>query len=790
MKYEIGRDNFQPLLLFGGAIIALIASIVIVGWLNQNPYLTQLSPNFAPMQFNTALCFLMLGAGLVSVGYQKLFVSRFCSFFVIAFSLLSALQYILNLDLGIDTLFVQTDVLTKTTHVGRMSPTTSIGFILSGFALLMLTSHRVVSFGISSATMILFSVSLLSYFFEGTAELSLVNLQRVAVHTSIGFLIFSGILLTYGTHLIKNQAVDLWEVAPFSIAAIILTFAMFASYVVEESVRERNLAYFHNLVADTQYAIKKRYVLYEQSLRGGLGLFYASKSVEREEWHLYVGALNQQETLPGINGVGYIDYVLEENLNEYLQSARADGFPDFKNHPNTDFKDKFIIKYIEPIDKNIEAVGLDIGFEANRREAAEQSRDFATPIVTRKIQLVQDHNKLPGFLLLVPVYKGKETPESITDRQKDVMGWVYAPFISNNFFEGIEKIASEEISFVVYDGSAEEEENIIYSYRDHSVSKQNLFEKKTLISVAGRIWGVTWHTTVNFSPPASRHLGAVILFVGMAFSILIYFLMNWMLQSRNIIAEKVRQRTQELLESEKRLSDANEELKRSNHELERFAYIASHDLQEPLRKISTFTGMLKDDIGDTLSDEAEQFMHYIVDAATRMRALINGLLEYSRITTGDLSLEQLDLNDIVNQACDSLSERIKENNVTVEYKNLPVVEYDPVMMTQLLQNLIGNAIKYRSERDPVIKIYAQETADNVIVSVSDNGMGIEEKYLDRIFEMFQRLHRAEEIAGTGIGLSLCQKIVERYGGKISADSEHGVGSTFTFTIPKKENATE
>ena len=238
-------------------------------------------------------------------------------------------------------------------------------------------------------------------------------------------------------------------------------------------------------------------------------------------------------------------------------------------------------------------------------------------------------------------------------------------------------------------------------------------------------------------------------------------------------------------EAEEQILKANEELSRSNQELERFAYIASHDLQEPLRKIGGFTERFEKHFADQIKNDekAQTYMRFITDGVERMRGLIMGLLEYSRVTTTEIDVQALDSNQIVADAIENLSERIEENEARIHYEDLPVVAYDKIMLTQLFQNLIGNAIKYRSEAAPEITITAQVVDGFWEFAVADNGMGMEEKYLDRIFEMFQRLHRKEEISGTGIGLSLCQKIVERYGGKIRVTSEPDKGSTFYFTVP-------
>lgn len=228
---------------------------------------------------------------------------------------------------------------------------------------------------------------------------------------------------------------------------------------------------------------------------------------------------------------------------------------------------------------------------------------------------------------------------------------------------------------------------------------------------------------------------------------------------------------------------ANDELQHSNAELKRFAYIASHDLQEPLRKISSFTTRLEKALEGRLDNTEQKYMDFITSGANRMRDLIQGLLEYSRVTKDELEYEETDVNQAVSNALENLSSIIEENNATVQVDDLPSVYYGKSILTQIFQNLILNAIKYRSEEEPSIRISCYREENAWVLCIADNGMGMEEKYLDRIFEMFQRLHRKEEISGTGIGLSLCKKIIERYGGTIWVESEPGDGSSFFFTIP-------
>ncbi|MYB77580.1 MAG: GHKL domain-containing protein [Chloroflexi bacterium] len=232
------------------------------------------------------------------------------------------------------------------------------------------------------------------------------------------------------------------------------------------------------------------------------------------------------------------------------------------------------------------------------------------------------------------------------------------------------------------------------------------------------------------------------------------------------------------------LENAVEELRRSNQELEQFAYVASHDLQEPLRKIASFCNLLESRYADKLDERGSVYLHYIVDGAMRMQALVNDLLLYSRVATRGQEFAPTNANDVLQEAFANLEVGIEESNAHITYDPLPTVNGDAAQLVRLLQNLVGNAIKYRGDAPPRIHVGVEEQDDQWVFSVRDNGIGIDPQYAERIFVIFQRLHTREEYGGTGIGLSVCRKIVERHGGRIWVESQEGSGATFRFTFPQ------
>ena len=225
-----------------------------------------------------------------------------------------------------------------------------------------------------------------------------------------------------------------------------------------------------------------------------------------------------------------------------------------------------------------------------------------------------------------------------------------------------------------------------------------------------------------------------------------------------------------------------DELARSNEDLEQFAYVASHDLQEPLRMVAAYAQLLAERYRGKLDDNADKYIGYAVEGAVRMQALIEDLLAFSRVGRNGHEHQATDCDSTVDEAIKNLSAAVQESGVTVTRGPLPLLVADQVHLVHLFQNLIGNAIKFRGREPPVVKISAEKSGSEWLFTVADNGIGIAPEHKEFIFKIFQRLHTRSEYSGNGIGLAICKKIVEQHGGRIWVDSEAGQGSTFRFTL--------
>lgn len=241
---------------------------------------------------------------------------------------------------------------------------------------------------------------------------------------------------------------------------------------------------------------------------------------------------------------------------------------------------------------------------------------------------------------------------------------------------------------------------------------------------------------------------------------------------------------------EKKLRDetlqAQEELARSNRDLEQFAYVASHDLQEPLRMVATYTQLLAERYQGKLDENADKYIHYAVDGALRMQTLVRDLLAFSRVGRQGADLKVTDCNAVVEAALTNLQTAIQESGAQFVHGPLPAVVADASQLLQVFQNLLGNAIKFRGAKPPVIQVTAEKKVREWCFSVADNGIGIAPEHAETIFVIFKRLHTRDEYPGSGIGLAICKKIVEQHGGRIWVESQPGQGATFKFTLPAQE----
>ena len=718
----------------------------------------------------------------------------------------------------------------------------------------------------------------------------------------------------------SNFHIEAWKLLPISMAGTILILTFFSWYMIDKSLQRQNQDYFLALIKDTQDALVERYDLYENSLKGGLGLVKASNHVTRDEWKTYIGSLDIDTSLPGIGGIGYIDYVTIPDLAGYLKGVRIDEAPYFQNYPKTHYPDKFIIKYISPEARNEKAIGLDIGFEPNRRAAASRAVDTAKPTLTEKIILVQDKKKEPGFLLLIPNYKTKNTPKTVQERRTLIHGWVYAPFIGSNFLSGLINVQNGTLDLEVYDGKEVNQRDVIYQShaKDEMHDKGHHVMHTTSIEIAGRTWTIAWHKGRNYVPIAGNGLSNVMLILGVFVAGLLYVISNQLIRNKVKIASEVESRTKQLSESENRhrailyntadaivtidpegciqsfnpaaevmfgysitdvigenisllipnakrkmlnrhskenlqksilsqrteldavdesghyfpiqlsigqvdiedselyiwiirdiseskraqetLNMAKEEALLANVMKSEFLANMSHEIRTPLNGIIGAADLLKK---TKVTSVQEKYLNVINGSGETLLALINDILDLSKIEAGELELhpEPIVIKDFMHDIVQSITPRANEKHIelVVAYgDNVPKsVMADSVRFNQIMINLLGNAVKFVDDGHVVVQVEELKTIENNVtlrISVEDTGIGIPESKLEKIFDKFEQADATttKKYGGTGLGLAITQRLVDMMGGVIGVHSNVDEGTTFWFemTLPVVEKLTD
>ncbi len=351
-----------------------------------------------------------------------------------------------------------------------------------------------------------------------------------------------------------EKSEKVYSFIPFLVGIVCLFLTLLVSFGVKNVVDFQNERHFEALVSDTKSQLIARFNVYQQSLLGGLGLVKSSDYVSRNDWKSYTDAQNIDNNLPGINGIGFIEYVEEDQLSSFLNDTRKDA-PSFKNHPETDFDNKFVIKYIEPVYRNIAAVGLDIGFEKNRRAAAERAIDTGKASLTKKIELVQDDKSRAGFLLLYPVYSNDMPLNTKQERRAAIIGWVYAPFIGEFFLHDLKQASRNQLTFAVYDGNSVSNKDVIYKNPDfRNIQAQAKLQKQTVVNVAGRDWTILWHATPQFIYQANPILSVITFGVGAVISVLLMLMAYFVSNKTRLVQKLVDEKTLEL-DREKTFTD-------------------------------------------------------------------------------------------------------------------------------------------------------------------------------------------------------------------------------------------
>lgn len=850
------QKRTDTLMLVLGATVLALSLIILLGWLVKEPLLIQLKKSWAPMQFNTAVGFFLLGIATCLIGLRRFWWAAMFGGVAGVLGVITVSEYLFSWDAGIDTFFLEPFIVTSSFHPGRMSLPSATCFTLLGFSFLVLPSKkehfRSFIFGIcATITTAIATVAILGYLTNLDPVLSWGQmLSQMAAHAAFGFLILGGGISFYT--LLLNRTVQDWTqplILNIFLGVMTVTLCLWqALRHNEDSFKRQTVKTDLSAAAraiETEYHSSFRAVTrmaqramarekverkfweedaknYIRDVRSLYSLIWVTKHGASWEVHadnypstLPLVASNLQDQYPG-NSATTIFRVTEGHsrqslmfiipvftttahlgtlvaffdLNNFLanlfgkrlyssalvlRDAMSDGFFRYET-PAESYKE--LVHYT----KDLSLSGLDWTLEASPSMATVTNTSSYLPSAVLAAGLLASLTaSLLVFLLLKSIFNASslaETSNRLGELQETLRTCLEAAQVGTWEWDPIEDrvtlgpnalkllgtgerpvgIKQQETLWVVHEEDRERLEQDLRS----ALNEGKYFESRFRLSYphAEIEWlGLRAEIFRDASGAAKRVMGVV-----------------WDIT--------------EMVKAEREVQEKNIALAKSNKELEQFAYIASHDLQAPLRTIASYIDLLKEEM-QTTDPSHLQWMEFITNSVAEMRELINDLLTLARITYRKSSIQPMDLNSILHSIRQTVSFQNPKATIEIEPENLPTILGIPSQIKQLFTNLIQNSIKFTSKHViPNIRIRVESRGDHWWISVQDNGIGIAPEHRERVFQLFQRLNTKEAYEGTGIGLSICKKIVEQHGGSIWVNEFTRVGTMICFTLAKRQTKEE
>ncbi|ASJ72537.1 CHASE domain-containing protein [Granulosicoccus antarcticus] len=604
--------------------------------------------------------------------------------------------------------------------------------------------------------------------------------------------------MTTITHQLRRLCCGWANALPVSALLVGITFTALVANSAYQALQEDRLAELElraqNLMEEVEQIFSdQQYLL--SSLRS---LFDGSSNVSRLDFERYLDSIDMASNFPSAYAVAWYLRVPHHKLAEFEQIVRNDrsldprGYPDFKVHPQVDAPEHHVITYRYPSTENKHVFGFDLSSRNKRILSIERARDTASLTATAPLKLLNNGASDQGLLLMLPVYN-INNPQSLQQRRQSYIGTLSGVFkvnvlMADSMQNEFTAIAIRDLTDVVREapgaGFVQKGADKVLEpepfYRT-GISSESLTTLSSTIYVGGREW--EFEMSMDAASMASlkdNTLCWIIVMIGLVSTVLASLGAANLTNARNKVVKQV-----ESLASE--LSKANSDRERYSNDLSQFAYVASHDLNTPVRTVDMSVSLLEDALTNRMDPQVREYLTNLRDSAERMRVLVDDLQDFAQVERETLQWADLDLNAIVASVEQELMTELKDSDGTVTTGELPILRGDQKQLEKLFSNLLSNAIRFRhAQRAPQIHINACLVGSDWEVRVSDNGMGIDERFHEKIFEPFQRLHAGADSGGTGLGLGICKQIVECHDGELYVELSSDAGTTIVIRLPVRE----